>query len=30
MFVLLAMFGAPIVEEIAFRGLLFGALAKGK
>lgn len=27
-FVLLAMFGAPIVEEIAFRGLLFGALAK--
>jgi membrane protease YdiL (CAAX protease family) len=27
-FVLLAIFGAPIVEEIAFRGLLFGALAK--
>jgi membrane protease YdiL (CAAX protease family) len=27
-FVLLAMFGAPIVEEIAFRGLLFGALLK--
>jgi membrane protease YdiL (CAAX protease family) len=27
-FVLLAMFGAPIVEEIAFRGLLYGALAK--
>jgi membrane protease YdiL (CAAX protease family) len=27
-FVLMAMFGAPIVEEIAFRGLLFGALAK--
>ena len=27
-FVLLAMFGAPIVEEIAFRGMLFGALAK--
>lgn len=28
LFVLLAMFGAPIVEEIAFRGMLFGALAK--
>ena len=28
LFVLLAMFGAPIVEEIAFRGLLYGALAK--
>ena len=27
-FVLMAMFGAPIVEEIAFRGLLYGALAK--
>ena len=27
-FVLMAMFGAPIVEEIAFRGMLFGALAK--
>jgi membrane protease YdiL (CAAX protease family) len=27
-FVLLALFGAPIVEEIAFRGLLYGALAK--
>jgi membrane protease YdiL (CAAX protease family) len=27
-FVLMAMFGAPIAEEIAFRGLLFGALAK--
>jgi membrane protease YdiL (CAAX protease family) len=27
-FVLMAMFGAPIVEEIAFRGLLFGALLK--
>lgn len=27
-FVLLAMFGAPIVEEIAFRGMLYGALAK--
>lgn len=27
-FVLMAMFGAPIVEEIAFRGLLFGALVK--
>jgi len=27
-FVLMAMFGAPIVEEIAFRGLLHGALAK--
>jgi membrane protease YdiL (CAAX protease family) len=28
LFVLLAMFGAPIVEEIAFRGMLYGALAK--
>ena len=28
LFVLMAMFGAPIVEEIAFRGLLYGALAK--
>lgn len=28
LFVLLAMFGAPIVEEIVFRGMLFGALAK--
>ena len=28
LFVLLAMFGAPIVEEIAFRGLLFGSLLK--
>jgi membrane protease YdiL (CAAX protease family) len=27
-FVLMAMFGAPIVEELAFRGLLYGALAK--
>jgi membrane protease YdiL (CAAX protease family) len=27
-FVLMAMFGAPIVEELAFRGLLFGALLK--
>lgn len=27
-FVFMAMFGAPIVEEIAFRGLLYGALAK--
>jgi membrane protease YdiL (CAAX protease family) len=27
-FVLMAMFGAPIAEEIAFRGILFGALAK--
>jgi hypothetical protein len=27
-FVLMALFGAPIVEEIAFRGLLYGALAK--
>jgi membrane protease YdiL (CAAX protease family) len=27
-FVLCAMFGAPIVEEIAFRGMLYGALAK--
>ena len=27
-FALMAMFGAPIVEEIAFRGLLFGALVK--
>jgi membrane protease YdiL (CAAX protease family) len=27
-FVLMAMFGAPFVEEIAFRGLLFGALLK--
>jgi membrane protease YdiL (CAAX protease family) len=24
----MALFGAPIVEEIAFRGLLYGALAK--
>jgi len=30
LFVLLAMFGAPIVEEIAFRGLLFGALSKAR
>ena len=29
-FVLLAMFGAPIVEEIAFRGMLYGALAKAQ
>ena len=29
-FVLLAMFGAPIVEEIAFRGMLYGALAKAR
>ena len=28
LFALLAGFGAPIVEEIAFRGLLFGALEK--
>ena len=28
LFVLMAMFAAPIVEEIAFRGLLYGALAK--
>jgi len=28
LFVLMAMFGAPIVEEIAFRGMLYGALAK--
>ena len=28
LFVLMAMFGAPIVEELAFRGLLYGALAK--
>ena len=28
LFVFMAMFGAPIVEEIAFRGLLYGALAK--
>ena len=28
LFVLMAMFGAPIVEEIGFRGLLYGALAK--
>ena len=27
-FVLLAMFGAPIAEEIAFRGMLYGALSK--
>jgi membrane protease YdiL (CAAX protease family) len=27
-FALMAMFGAPIVEEIAFRGLLYGALVK--
>ncbi len=27
-FLLMIMFGAPIVEEIAFRGLLFGALTK--
>jgi membrane protease YdiL (CAAX protease family) len=26
----MAMFGAPIVEEIAFRGLLYGALAKAQ
>jgi hypothetical protein len=30
LFVLMAMFGAPIVEEIAFRGLLYGALAKSQ
>jgi membrane protease YdiL (CAAX protease family) len=29
-FVLMAMFGAPIVEEIAFRGMLYGALAKAR
>ena len=29
-FLLMIMFGAPIVEEIAFRGLLFGALAKAQ
>jgi membrane protease YdiL (CAAX protease family) len=28
LFVLMAMFGAPIVEEIAFRGLLYGSLTK--
>ena len=28
LFVLLAMFGAPIAEEIAFRGMLYGALSK--
>jgi membrane protease YdiL (CAAX protease family) len=28
LFVFMAMFGAPIVEEIAFRGMLYGALAK--
>ncbi|CAB4330475.1 unannotated protein [freshwater metagenome] len=28
LFVLMAMFGAPIVEEIAFRGMLYGALTK--
>lgn len=28
LFVVMAMFGAPIVEEIAFRGMLYGALAK--
>jgi len=28
LFVLMAMFGAPIVEEIAFRGMLYGALSK--
>ncbi len=28
LFVLMAIFGAPIVEEIAFRGMLYGALAK--
>jgi membrane protease YdiL (CAAX protease family) len=28
LFVLMAMIGAPIVEELAFRGLLFGALLK--
>ena len=28
LFVLMAMFGAPIVEEIGFRGMLYGALAK--
>ena len=27
-FVLLAMFGAPFAEEIAFRGMLYGALSK--
>lgn len=29
-FCLLIMFGAPIVEEIAFRGMLFGALVKAE
>ena len=29
-FLLMIMFGAPIVEEIAFRGLLFGALVKAQ
>jgi membrane protease YdiL (CAAX protease family) len=29
-FVLMAMFGAPIVEEIVFRGMLYGALAKAR
>jgi membrane protease YdiL (CAAX protease family) len=29
-FVVMAMFGAPIVEEIAFRGMLYGALAKAR
>jgi membrane protease YdiL (CAAX protease family) len=28
LFVFMAMFGAPIVEEIAFRGMLYGALTK--
>jgi membrane protease YdiL (CAAX protease family) len=28
LFLLLAMFGAPIVEEVAFRGMLYGALSK--
>jgi len=30
LFALLAMFGAPLMEEIAFRGMLFGALAKSQ
>ena len=29
-FAVMIMFGAPIVEEIAFRGLLFGALVKAR
>ena len=29
-FLLMIMFGAPIIEEIAFRGLLFGALMKSQ